>query len=498
MATSPVEEKILGRLAEQTASTNALLSASLYQVLGLSILLSRKVIKARRVRKLDTSRDTKSLQLYHSIIWLAREGLSIVEVYILPYSQDGKQGPECRVMATKLRASLYHIICLFHNNPPVSPTIKVLTPKADNGQTRRSPNRAKETREGQRRAGKKPLRDPIPSFTSEASYVTNPFASGPPQTPPPSVPPPPIPTEARRTPTRPPGLEPINISPSQASASFLLPPLNFVPMAREHFEQAQHLAKTLLPPSNALRLSITLEHAAFLRDCCKEPDRARRLAGKTVNKVYDSRDEIDDDEFADAAPLVQDLFSLARIGSDDTTSRSSREQLVSPNQRVNRGSPIDRKIALSPPRRNGKTASPNQIRPVVRTPERLATVPEVESLDERSERLANDALSPPISRLSSRSRLKRSSSATSAKRRATEQAEEVYRRSSPSKRSEGSAAGSSSRQATPTDMRGNGYVTEPKLHQANHHRNGTITGSDRPLVNGWHAPVKSHITAESQ
>lgn len=67
MAVSQIEEKILGRLAKQTAPSNALLSASLYQVLGLSILLSRKLVKARKLRKLDTSRDTKSLQLYSTL-----------------------------------------------------------------------------------------------------------------------------------------------------------------------------------------------------------------------------------------------------------------------------------------------------------------------------------------------------------------------------------------------------------------------------------------------
>ena len=40
---------------------NPLLSSSLYQILGLSVTLSRKLYRARKLRKLDTSRDTKSL-----------------------------------------------------------------------------------------------------------------------------------------------------------------------------------------------------------------------------------------------------------------------------------------------------------------------------------------------------------------------------------------------------------------------------------------------------
>lgn len=77
MAISQIEEKILGKLARQTEASNPLLAANLYQILGLSILLSQKLYRAKKLRKLDTTRDTKSLQLYHQIIWLAREGSTL-------------------------------------------------------------------------------------------------------------------------------------------------------------------------------------------------------------------------------------------------------------------------------------------------------------------------------------------------------------------------------------------------------------------------------------
>lgn len=512
MAVSPIEEKILGRLAKQTAPVNALLSASLYQVLGLSILLSRKLYRARKLRKLDNTRDTKSLQLYHHIIWLAREGLSITEVYILPYCQDGEQGPECRVMAAKLRASLYHVFCLFHNHPPISqlsgrsydstsPLSSSQSPQVTQG-TKSSPKKSSlnERDSRRQRSGKAALRDPIPSITSDASYVTNPYATA--QTPPPRLATFGSAAEARRTPTRPPGLAPINISPTLSAASFLLPPLNFVPMAREHFDSAQHLANTLLPPTSALRLSIALEHAAFLWDCAKEHERARKLARRTIKDVYSSADGLDDDEFADASALVQALGGIVRRGSNDSTPRPSSNTLQqqskasSPNQRKTQQSAqnnkplIDRTIAVSPAenrnRRQAHNRSNSQPQPnishiprsMLRTPERLSTVPEVESTDEAA---ATTVLSPPVSRLSSRSEqpVRRTSSVTSAasdkasKRKIVEAAEEralsrqSQRSSRRSRRSgkerledgagEGEGSQPHSRQATPPE----GYVRTP-------------------------------------
>ncbi|KAK4547322.1 hypothetical protein LTR36_000978 [Oleoguttula mirabilis] len=284
-------------------------------------------------------------------------------------------------------------------------------------------------------------------MTSDASYVTNPYA-GPAQTPPPAGPPPPIPTGARRTPTRPPGLTPINISPTQAAASFLLPPLNFVPLAREHFKTAQHLANSLLSPSHALRLSVSLEHAAFLWDCEKEQDRARRLARKTIKEVYASTEGLDDDEFADASSLVQALGGVVRRGANDARRQPSTEQLASLKQRANPAPLVDRTIAVSPTNRGARTQVLIQRGSFMSTPDRLSTVPEVESTEATSEAPTLAALSPPVSRLSNRSKTRRTSSASdkAAKRRAVEQAEELHRRNSADNRS-----GSHSRQATPPE-----------------------------------------------
>jgi len=478
MAISQIEEKILGKLAKQTEASNSLLAANLYQVLGLSILLSQKLYRAKKLRKLDSTRDTKSLQLYHQIIWLAREGLSITEVYILPYCQNGEQGPECRVMAAKLRASFYHIFCLFHNHPPVngtrryssssgSPPSSNRSPKQNNGQTGRSSSKSPGNGKGgngarRRRSSKSGLRDPIPSITSDASYITNPFAS--PTSPPPAEALPPLPPEAHRTPSRPPGLKPIKIPSPQAAASFLLPPLNFVPMTREHFETTQHLATTLLPPAHALRLAATLEHAAFIWDCLKDHEQARTLAARTIKEVYSSSEGLDDDEFADAAAIVQALGGIVKRGSNESSPNLSNNgnKAQVPRTKAPPNLPlIDRTIAISPP----STSTANTTRrpsldpsPIVHyrsTPDRLSTVPEDPSQEtserenDRATTTAPTTLSPSISRLSSRASGKTGMSSQTdkaAKRRVLEAAEqELYRRRSQS---------ANSRQTTPVE----GYV----------------------------------------
>lgn len=242
-----------------------------------------------------------------------------------------------------------------------------------------------------------------------------------------------------------------------------------MPLAGEHFDTAQHLANSLLPPAHALRLSVALEHAVFLGDCAKAHSRARRLARRTIEDVYNSTEGLDDDEFADASALVQALGGIIKRSTNETTPRPSREQVVSPNQRVSRAPQIDRTIAVSPTHQSNRNPSPAQVRSILRTPERLSTVPEVESTETSVEGRTQTAMSPPVSRLSSRSRQRRPSSAASdksSKRRAVEQAEELHRQRSAGNRSNVSG-GSQSRQHTPQE----GYVAKPK-HRSSRNGNG--------------------------
>lgn len=114
---SEVDQKYLGKFAKQTTANNPELSAALYKVLGLSTLLNRKLHRARKQRKLDPTRPTKSLDLYKHITWMGREGYTIIET-ILPHVDEFT---ELRVLIYKLKASFLHVFVLFE----FSPTTKV-------------------------------------------------------------------------------------------------------------------------------------------------------------------------------------------------------------------------------------------------------------------------------------------------------------------------------------------------------------------------------------
>lgn len=321
MASLDFDQKFLGRIAKQTEDTSPFLSSALYQILGLSVLLARRLIRARKLRKLDTSRDTPSLSAYQHILWMSREGLSILELYVLPYAQDNQHGPECRVLSVKLRASFYHIFCLFHNQPPVttmnmastdprnpaSPPLHLSPPKHGNGHGRKIdplglPPPSK-------RSGKQPvLREPIDSIVSETSFVTNPYAAGGPVGTPSPGP----------TINAPPGLNPV---PIPQPSSFILPPLNFVPLASGYFTTATQYATSFLHGSHPLRLSVALEHSAFLWDCLHDHDASRRVARRAIKDVYRAQEAMDDTEFEDAAELVGILGRMMKRKSWEGTPR---------------------------------------------------------------------------------------------------------------------------------------------------------------------------------
>ncbi|EFR01550.1 hypothetical protein MGYG_04552 [Nannizzia gypsea CBS 118893] len=291
MASSEVDQKFLGHFATQTSETNPFLSGMLYKILGLSAILSKKLLRARKLRRLDPTRETKSFQLYHHILWLSREGLIIVEQYVHPMVADYV---ELRVLAYKLQASFYHIFVLFHNQPRVYHRgIQALPGSASFVDIVNSTAAT----DGQK-AGNAPE-----SSTKPASASSHPAEGGP---------------VGAGGYLQPPGLE----APAQPkfAASFILPAIDYTPRATECFTYVAALADQLLPGSHPIRLSVKLEYAAYLYDCLNDSKACRRLAKQAIADVYNAQEGMDDESFEDAAELVSVLGKMVKRGGKTTSS----------------------------------------------------------------------------------------------------------------------------------------------------------------------------------
>lgn len=321
MASSEVDQKALGNFAAATSFDTPFLSAMLYRVLGLSVMLSKKLLRARKLRRLDTTRETKSLQLYHHIIWLSREGLLILEEFVLPLVQGYV---ELKVLTHKLRASFYHIFVLFHNQPAIHSPGIISLPNGTalpNGVCQ-EPSHSKEPYS---RFSFNPTPEVLPT-PSERKPLPNGVPLG-------------------STKQYPPGLGPVQ--PPKSASSYLLPSMDYMPSATACFNHAAALAEKLLPGSHPLRLSVNLEYAAYLYDCHHNPTACRRLAKKAIADVYNAQEAMDDESFEDAAEIVGILGKMIKRGgktSSAGTSSGTLDKSRSDNSR-------------SPPKTTAKTES---------------------------------------------------------------------------------------------------------------------------------------------
>jgi hypothetical protein len=284
MASSEVDQKYLGRLAKTVEADNPLLASILFKILGLSINLSTHTVNARKQRRLEhTSRPNQSLELYFHIIWLAREGLLLLEQYVLP--MVGLY-VELKVLAYKLRASFYHIFVQFHNHPPVT-TWGLSTPEAQ--ATATVPGLAPQLADKGKGIAKDG--DMGPTLSSEGGPV------GPP-----------------------PGFGP------ESPAAFLLPATDYLPHADRYFKEAIAIAEQLLWGSHSLRLSVKTEYAAFLYECVHDAEGSRTVAKNTIGEVYDATEGIDNDMFTDACNLVAILGKMMKRGLGSNNTLRSRGQ----------------------------------------------------------------------------------------------------------------------------------------------------------------------------
>ncbi len=286
-------------------------------------MLSDKVITARKLRRLDTGRDAKSIDLYCRIIWYAREGLKLLEEYVLPMVAAFG---ELKVLTYKLRASYYHLYVLFHNQPSISlKSGQVHTPPGLTSPRATKVDKGKGVDRG----------SPSDTFRPSSVQPTYPLEGGPVG-----------------------GRSDITPPPAEFTANFLVPALDYRPLALACFEEASALSERHLWGSHPLRLSVKVEFAAFLYDCVHEKESSRLLAKTTIAEVYNAQEGMDDDMFEDAAELVGILGRMMKRGLGSSNSGSTPRAGRS-------GTPGTRN---TPPRTSGEARvavpSPGMVNPI--------------------------------------------------------------------------------------------------------------------------------------
>jgi len=293
MASSEIDQKFLGRLAKAVENENALLAQILFKILGLSINLNTQIITAKKLRRHAAPEAPELQQLTFHIIWLAREGLVMLNQYVLPMVGEYV---ELKVLAYKLRASFYHIYVLFHNTPPVS-TMSSNTPEVQTSSSVPSiaPPRVDK--------GKGIATD---DDTPSIQHPTQPLRSfeGGPVGPPPGF----------------------GTGVSEPPTAFLLEPGDYLPKAHRCFQEAVQLAEELLWGSHSLRLSVKTEYAAFLYECVHDREASRKVCQTTITEVFDSTEGIADDMFVDSSALVDVLGKMMKRGLGSSNTLRSKAQ----------------------------------------------------------------------------------------------------------------------------------------------------------------------------
>lgn len=277
MATSDVDKKFLLRFAKNIEEELPEVSRYLYIIAGKLVMLGPLVVKARKARRLDTTRDTESTNNYATIIWYAKEGIEMLNTYVLPHMA---KFTELKTLTYKLRASYYHLYVLFANTPPVRlrATVQVHTPPG-----LKSPRNKLDKGKGVDRG------TPDEPFRPSSVQPTHPLEGGPvggSQPPPPSH-----------------------------VYDFLIPPADYRQTTLQLFVEACTIAEKQLWGSHPLRLSAKVEMCAFLYDCMHDREGSRILASQTIAEVYNAKEGMDDELFEDAAELVGILGRMAKRGT---------------------------------------------------------------------------------------------------------------------------------------------------------------------------------------
>ncbi|POS86779.1 hypothetical protein EPUL_001369 [Erysiphe pulchra] len=288
MTISEVDKKYLGRFAGKFQNDYPLLAQSLFQILGIFTMLSGHVTKARKLRRIDISQNTKYSDLYLRIVWLAREGLKILEEYVLPMVANYG---ELKTLSYKLRASLYYLFVLFHNQPPISLKHTHENVTLTSGEVFDSETMEK-SEEYISTAYESVRSNSISSMHSLKSGYE------------PAV------TTANLN-------SPFTEFPPDFEANFLIPAKDYRPTARHCFQEATALANQYLYGSHPIRLSLMVEYSTYIFECLHSCEESRQLAKNTVAEVFNAQQGIDNETFTDSIKLVNVLGKIMAIRDFD-------------------------------------------------------------------------------------------------------------------------------------------------------------------------------------
>ncbi|KAH0365226.1 hypothetical protein KCU65_g6238, partial [Aureobasidium melanogenum] len=350
MALTSIDRKVLAHSINYYVSENKTVVENLRTVLGISVMLEEKLAYVHELRVLNIDLGVKSLEPYRELIFLAKEGLALTEVYIAPYCGESADAVY-QVMALKLRASFHHIFCQYHNTPPV----RLLRQKKAERLSAFSAYyiASRQDQDFDLAAS------PVPSVQS---FVTNPYAANgqaPPVLPHVSAN---APSQTRTAPVHPPGFflnTGVGHEPPVSASTFLMPPLDYTPETKRLFELAVKRAEEKLHPAHPLVLSLALEQATFLMDCLADYEKSFKVIKKAARAAYLSRREITKANWEDAVRILHDMTAIV----------SRCEQVLQPEKRLipvpqvtspPLYPPPDRELPTPPRQRNGSTSQAHQ------------------------------------------------------------------------------------------------------------------------------------------
>ncbi|KAI6250618.1 hypothetical protein HI914_00621 [Erysiphe necator] len=272
MNISEVDKKYLIRFAGKFQNDHPLLAQSLFQILGIFTMLSGYVLKARKLRRQEIRQDIRSEDLYLRIFWLAREGLKILEEYVLPMVANYG---EPKTLSYKLRASFYYLFVLFHNHPTVNLNhtyndLTLSSREVFDSELKGKNEKYSFTTQRPTRSSSIKLIHPFGAAYDAATAATN-----------------------------------LNIR-----ANLLIPAKDYRSTARHCFQEAIVLADQYLYGSHPIRLSIMVEYATFIFECLHDCEESRQLAKTTIAEVFNAQEGIDNETFTDSIQLVNILGKI--------------------------------------------------------------------------------------------------------------------------------------------------------------------------------------------